>query len=146
MRDQLHGKIGVPIPLFGEPEKLSLTLPALIELHNRNGAGFGPAAGEMLARGKSLVLLSMIYLHIGDQGLRELVGSPNVSKLEEIHLEGNDITDDGLTLIAEAKHLKSLRRLPNLFHGRSTLDPKGNGAKAVRARFGEEIFEGGRYT
>jgi uncharacterized protein (TIGR02996 family) len=107
---------------------------------NRNTRVFGPNMVDYLLKATSLVTLSIFYCHIGDQGIEALVNSPNMANLEHMYLEGNEMTDAGLMMIAKSPYLTRLRSVPDLFGRDGGLSTESPGANAMRERFGESVF------
>jgi len=149
-RDELHGKLGAPIPLLGERTGFSLQLPALIELHNARPS----LVPYQFWRAR--VSLEAIHRRVLDGG-RFVLGTSILAEHESDHVSGPpghflnrngvafrlDFTwmfgDDALTASSIARmHLRTCTLVP-------ILCDRGGGREGSAAfeQTAEVVFDGG---
>jgi hypothetical protein len=111
--------------------------PRIRRLVLRDNDGLGPSAGESLARGSSLVTLSLSRAYVGDEGIEAIARSAEMRNLEELDLVGNDLTVRGVEALVISPHLAKLRRVSGLVGGYRSLVEETAVARMLRERFGD---------
>jgi len=106
-----------------------------LRLHE-NAIGDGGAVAIARSRMRSIEDLDLQACKIGDDGVRELAGSPNMRAVRRWRLSGNQIGDKGARAIAESVHT---RDLVTLELARCRIGDEGAAALAANASAALEL-------